>query len=339
MARAKPESGGIAPAYLIAGTDEAKLGETLARLRARAEAEGGPGSLEAFSPPPGSSAGPDADALLAAIPTLSLTAARRYLLADGVERWSAKQAEPVATALASLPPEVTLVLVAREQPPKLRAPKKLAEAVSAAGGEVHEFTAPKAGRMAGWLTAEARRRGFELEPDGARLLAERLGDSTVRLATELDRLAVWAEPGGTVGREDLEAMIADTSEEVAWALSDAIVDRDPAGALAAAERLAAQGESVTPLVYQAAKRLREANAALEQLERGSAPSQVEAALPMHPYAAKMLVRRLDGRSRRELRGATCAIADLEWWTRGGSEYSERVALTLAVRRAAGARGR
>ena len=43
---------------------------------------------------------------------------------------------------------------------------------------------------------------------------------------------VWAEPGATVARGDLEAMIVDTSEEVAWALSDAIVDRDPGAALA-----------------------------------------------------------------------------------------------------------
>jgi hypothetical protein len=58
---------------------------------------------------------------------------------------------------------------------------------------------------------------------------------------------------------------------------------------------------------------------------------------MHPYAAKMLVRRVRGRTPSELRAAACAIADLEWWTRGGSDYPERVALTLATRRAAGAR--
>jgi hypothetical protein len=58
---------------------------------------------------------------------------------------------------------------------------------------------------------------------------------------------------------------------------------------------------------------------------------------MHPYAAKMLVRRLRGRSLEDVRAATCAIADLEWWTRGGSDYPGSVALTLAVRRAAGAR--
>ena len=91
---------------------------------------------------------------------------------------------------------------------------------------------------------------------------------------------------------DLEAMVADTSEEVAWALSDAIVDRDPATPPAAAERLTDQGEAVTPMIYQAAKRLREAGAALELLEDGDRPAEVESALPMHPYAAKFLVRRV-----------------------------------------------
>ncbi len=336
MAGATPDRTEIGPAYLIAGTDAAKIDAALARLRSRAEAEGGQGSLESFASAPGSNAGPDPAALLAALPALSLTAARRYLVADGVERWSAKQAAPVAEALRSLPPEVTVVLVAREQPPKRQAPKALAEAVNAAGGQVIAYAAPKQRDLPRRLREEARGRGFDLDPDAAGLLAQRLGENTGRLTTELDRLALWAGPGETVTVDDLAAMVADTSEEVAWALSDAIVDRDPARAVAAAERLADQGEGITPLIYQAAKRLREANAALELLESGRTPKQVEAALPMHPYAAKMLVRRLGDRSPAELRAATCAIADLEWWTRGGADYPERVALTLAVRRAAGA---
>ena len=155
MAGGKRDSSEIAPAYLIAGTDEAKLDATLARLRARAESEGGAGALQSFSPPPGSSAGPDAEGLVASIPAMSLTSERRYLLAEGVERWSAKQAAPVAEAIGALPPDVTVVLVAREQPPKLRAPKRLAEAVEAAGGEVLTYAAPKPRELPRWLADEA----------------------------------------------------------------------------------------------------------------------------------------------------------------------------------------
>jgi DNA polymerase-3 subunit delta len=324
----------LAPAFLLAGDDQAKLDAALTALRTRAEREGGPGALESF----GGDGGPDADALLAALPALSLTAARRYLLADGVERWSTAQAKPVIAALASLPPDVTVVLVAREAPPKVRAPKGLAEAVEAAGGETRRYEAPRARDLPGRLVADAKRRGFQLEPEAARLLVERLGDSTVRLRTELDRLALWAEEGGTVSRDDLEAMVADTSEEVVWAFSDALVDRNRAAAAGAAARLTAQGESVTPLIYQAAKRLREARVALAGLDSGRSPQELERSLPMHPYAAKMLLRRVRNTDRGALRAATCAIADLEWWTRGGSDYPDDVALALAVARAAGARG-
>ena len=267
---------------------------------------------------------------------MSLMAARRYLLADGVERWTGKQAEPVIAALGALPPDLTVVLVARELPAKTKAPRGIAEAIEAAGGDVLRYQAPRMRELPGRLVAEASQRGFRLEPAAARLLVERLGESTLRLANELERLAVWAGPEGEVTVEDLEAMVADTSEEAVWALSDAILAGDPGTAIRAADRLAAQGEPVTPLVYQAARRLREAHAALLELEAGSSQGDVEARLRMHPYAAKMLMRRLRGASPADLRAATCAVADLEWWTRGGSEYPDDVALTLAVRRAAGA---
>jgi DNA polymerase III delta subunit len=325
----------IKPAYLIAGTDGGKIDAALARLRARAEREGGPGALQSFGSGVGSGP-PDAQALAASVPSMSLISSSRYLLADGVERWTTKDAQPVIEALACLPPDVTVVLLAREAAPKAKAPRGLSEAVEAAGGEVIRYLAPKPRELAGNLVSEAAKRGFRLEPEAARLLIDRLGEGTLRLANELDRLALWAGPDGEVNLADLEAMLVDTSEEAAWALSDAIVAQDAAAALRAAERLAAQGEAVTPLVYQAGRRLREAHSALVELEAGRSQKRVEADLRMHPYAAKMLMRRLRGTSPTELRAAACAIADLEWWTRGGSEYPEDVALALAVWRASGA---
>jgi DNA polymerase III delta subunit len=321
----------LAPAYLIAGTDTAKIDAALARLRSRAEGEGGPGALQVFAPAGGGA--PDAEALVAAIPAMSLTAGRRYLLADGVEGWTGKQATPVIDALGSLPPDLTVVLAAREKPPRVRAPKGMSAAVEDAGGKVLSYATPKARALPGWLTKEAARRGLELDSDAARLLVDRMGESTVRLSVELDRLATWAGDDGRVELEDLEAMVADTSEEASWALADSLVDRDAAAALGAAERLAGQGEALTPLIYQAAKRLRAAHQALDELERGRPAKEVESSLDMHPYAAKLLVKRVRSGSLAGLRGATCAMADLEWWTRGGSDYPEDVAVTLAVRRA------
>jgi len=319
----------LRPLYLIAGTDEAKIDATRSRLRARAEGDGGVAALEVFEPGEGRGA-PDHEAVLAAIPAMSLTESRRYLLVDGVERWRDRQLEPMAAALAELPPDLTLVLIARA-----KAPAKLLRAVKAEKGEIHEFEAPKAREMPRALVAEAQRLGFRLDPAAARILVERMGTSSLRLRHELERLALWAGEGGEVSGEDLAAMVSDTSETAVWSLSDALLERDAAGALRIAERLIAQGENVTGLIYGLASRLRKACAAAAQLGQGSPAKQVESSLGMHPYAAKQLVSRLQGTNLEQLRDATVVLADLEVWCRGGADYGDELALTLALRKAAG----
>lgn len=315
--------------YLIAGTDGAKIDATRTRLRARAESDGGAGALRVFEPGEGRGA-PDHEALIAAIPAMSLTESRRYLLADGVERWREAQLDAVASSLAELPPDLSVVLIARE-----KAPAKLLRAVRAAEGEVHEFEAPKAGEMPRVLVGEAKRLGFALDPGAAQLLVERMGAGPQRLRNELERLALWAGEGGEVTAADLEAMIADTSEAAVWALSDALLERDAAAALRIAERLISQGENVTGLIYGLASRLRKACTAAALLEEGVPAKQVESKLGMHPYAAKQLVGRLQRVEVGELREATIALADLEVWCRGGADYGDELALTLALRAAAG----
>jgi DNA polymerase-3 subunit delta len=317
------------PLYLIAGSDGAKIDATRARLRARAERDGGAAALRVFEPGEGRGA-PDHEALLTAIPAMSLTESRRYLLADGVERWRDPQLDAVAAALSELPPDLSVVLIARA-----KAPAKLTRAVKAAKGEIHEFEAPKAREMPRVLVGDAKRLGFDLDTAAARMLVERMGATPQRLHNELERLALWADEGGEVTAADLDAMIADTSEAAVWTLADALLERDAAGALRTSERLISQGENVTGLIYGLASRLRKACAAAAMLEEGVAPKQVESSLGMHPYAAKQLVRRLQHVEVGELREATIALADLEVWCRGGADYGDELALTLALRAAAG----
>jgi DNA polymerase III subunit delta len=316
------------PLYLIAGSDGAKIDATRARLRARAEREGGEATLEVFEASEGRGM-PDHEALLAAIPAMSLMESRRYLLADGIERWREKQLEPVIAALAELPPDLTLVLICRDKPAA-----KLLKAVKAAKGEVHEFEAPKAREMPRALVGEAQGLGFRLDPAAARMLVERMGANPVRLRNELERLALWAGEGGEVSADDLAAMVADTSEAAVWSLSDALIEGDAAAALRIGERLIGQGENVTGLIYGLASRLRSACAASAQLEEGIPPQQVESSLKMHPYAAKQLVKRLQGTDLANLRMATEALADLELWCRGSADYGDELAFTLALRKAA-----
>src|SRR5215203_2367964 len=107
------------------------------------------------------------------------------------------------------------------------------------------------------------------------MLVERMGPNPLRLRNELERLALWAGPGGQVSAGDLEEMVTDTSEAAVWSLSDALIESDAAAALRIGERLIGQGENVTGLIYGLASRLRGACAAAAQLEEGIPAQQVE----------------------------------------------------------------
>jgi DNA polymerase-3 subunit delta len=319
----------VKPAYLIAGSDEAKIARARARLRERAEREGGPGALEVFEAGEGRRS-PDVDAMVGSLASISLIASHRYLLVDGVEGWGKPDAKRAAEALAQIPEETTLALIAHG-----KAPAGLDKAVKSVGGEVLSYDAPRERELPKQLIADARELGFELEPGAARLLVERLGPRSMRLRTELERLALWAGENGTVGADDLNAMVADTSEEAIWSLADAVVAGDQAEAMSVAERLVAQGEALSRIVYSVAPRLRQALRAAAELEAGRPPGEVAKGLQMHPYAAKMLVSKVRGRTPEDLSASIRALADLELWSRGGSDYPEGTAFTLSLRRAVG----
>src|SRR3954454_4873138 len=118
------------PAYLIAGTDEAKITRTRSRLRERAERESGPGALDLFEAGDGRRS-PDVDALVNSLATISLIASHRYLLVDGVDTGDKPEAEGGADPLGQAPPEPTTGFV-----PHGKAPAGLAKAVEKAGAEV-----------------------------------------------------------------------------------------------------------------------------------------------------------------------------------------------------------
>ena len=319
----------IKPAYLIAGTDEAKIARARSRLRDRAERDGGPGALELFETGDGRRS-PDVDAFVGSLGAISLIASHRYLLVDGVENWGKGDTQRAIDALTELPPETTVALIAHGKPPA-----GMAKAVEGAGGEVLTYDAPRERDLPKQLVGEAKELGFDLEPAAARLLVERLGPRPLRLRNELERLALWSGSGGKVGVEELEAMVADTSEEAIWGLADAVVAGDQAETMRIAERLVAQGEALPRIVYSIAPRLRQALRATRELEAGRPAGAVAKGLPMHPYAAKMLVSKVTGRTPDDLDGSIRALADLELWSRGGSDYAEMVAFTLSLRRAVG----
>jgi DNA polymerase III subunit delta len=159
----------LKPAYLVHGDDEVKLDSWRARLRARVATEGSDGSLEVLA---GDRLTPGAFAEATSALTLGL--GRRYLLADGVERWKEKELPPVIEALKALPPDTIVLMlgtgkVSRGAGP---APEALAKAVRAIGGEVQVCAAPRPAKLPAWVAEHGREHGLVVSDDAAHALVE-----------------------------------------------------------------------------------------------------------------------------------------------------------------------
>lgn len=316
----------LKPVYLLTGDDDAKIDAWRARARARAEKEEGAGALEvldARSSSPGDVA--------AALATLSFAAGNRYLLVEGVEAWKAGALEPLERALADMPPDTVLVLVARG-----KAPARLAEAVDAAEGETREYTGPKPWEMARWAAERAAEAGLELDTEAARALVAAVGDRRPqRVAREAEKLALTAHPRTELSADEVERLVAGEVTAGAYDLADALVAGDRAAALSLAVELREGEDRLTRLAWPVVRRLREVHRAAGLVERGASEKQVASAMRMPPWVAKRTVAKARRADREGLERALCAFADLEVETRAGGGMDEDTAFTLALARGSG----
>ena len=320
----------LKPIYLVSGDDDVKIDAWRARVKGRAEDEGGQGALEqhdAVAMPP--------DALAADLAALTFATGTRYILVEGVESWKAAQLDPLERALADMPPETVLVMIARGKPQA-----RLGKAVEKAGGEARDYEAPNARQLGKWTIERAAEQNLKIDTEGARTLIQLVGPRQQRLAREVERLALLAYPDGKLDAPQIAELAAGEHELQAYELADAIVAGNERHALAVAERLTEQGEAPGRLLYAVVRRLREVHRAAELLDAGVSESDAAGRMGMPPWLAKRMISAAKKAGRQALEDAICAFARLEIDLRGGglrADFSldEYTALSLAIVRACG----
>jgi DNA polymerase-3 subunit delta len=315
---------GLKPAYLICGDDVAKIDAWRARLRRRAEEEGGPGALEVFD-----ARAQEPGEVAASLAAMTFATGTRYLLADGVETWKAGDLDPLEADLAAMPPDTVLVLIGRG-----KVPARLIKAVEKAGGEHREYAAPKPWELPKWVRERAQEEGLELDSEASKALVAIAGPRQQRLARELEKLAIEVHPQTRLSADDVQRLAAGEATTQAYDLADALVARDRATVLRLAEDLVARGEPPGRLVYPIVRRLRDVHRAAELLEAGLPDKAVAGELKMPPWAAKRTLAQAKKADRDQLARALCGFAELEVDLRGGGETQldedSAFSLTLAL---------
>jgi DNA polymerase III delta subunit len=212
---------------------------------------------------------------------------------------------------------------------------ELRQTVEAFGGLAKEFAALTAARMEGWIGERASQLEISLAPGTARLLAERVGayvregDVDRRRMSEfanaeLEKLALY-RPGGTVTRDDVEALVGEAVPGSTWAFLDAIGSRSTAQATTLAARLLNEATPLPVLVTQLHRRLRELIVIRDHIAAGTKPPDLVRELKLQPYRAQKLSEQARTWSQQELDDALHGLYELDLLSKGigadGSPHS------------------
>jgi DNA polymerase-3 subunit delta len=170
---------------------------------------------------------------------------------------SAELAERLEASLALVPPNCHLVLVSTAQPDaRLRSTKALR-----AVAEERSFALPAVWDGSGQvelMQRTARDLGLRLEPAAAEALAEAIGSDSARLASELEKLALYSAAqgaGGTIALQAVEALVGGRSTS-SLAVGDALLAGRSADAIALVDALLAANEPALRIVASLTSQIR-----------------------------------------------------------------------------------
>lgn len=206
------------------------------------------------------------DALLQAALTGSFLGARSVVIVrdllrrfEGVPagggrgRSRAAQLEGWLDAIGQLAqaPERTVVVFLEQGPLRSNA---LLEALRPLA-RIHDVAAPREQDLVPWIVRRAEARGFAMDPEAAGELARLVGPNLALLATEVEKLGLYANGRG-ITAADVQALVGDVREAKVWDLTQAAVEGRPADATRALSQLLDEGESPQGLLALLAGELR-----------------------------------------------------------------------------------
>jgi DNA polymerase III subunit delta len=220
-------------------------------------------------------------------------------------------------------PGAVLALVTEETPKS----DALAKAAGKAG-KVLAYDAPKPRDLPAWVRSQFERLGANAEPDAARALVEIVGDDLVALATEADKITIWAG-GSPITREDVERLAAPAREEAAWAITDAWGERDGAALMAAAESELERREPFAISVRLAAHVTLVRSVKLLAAE-GVGAKDIAKRVRVHEFRVRKAIGHADRYSQEELDAALTRLASLDAALKGASRLSNTHELTRAL---------
>ena len=248
----------------------------------------------------------------------------RLVVVDGVETWKAADVKEVESYLGTPAPATVLALVGDGVKRDSALAKLVAKTGDVLGYDVSKKQLPE------WVGEQFARLGASADRDACRALVEAVGDDVGDLASEVQKLATWAN-GEPITRVNVEELAVGRAETPIFAVTDAWGSRDVAATLRATESLLDRshrprsGELIR-LVASLVGHVGRVRKVSRLADDGVRSSEIASRLKIHPFVAEKSARQARNYSPDELAQATVRLAELDAGAKGGSRLPPELQL-------------
>ncbi len=214
--------------------------------------------------------------------------------------------EALVAYLPHLPTTTRLFFIEGERVDRRLAIWKLAATLADADPPrafVREFKVPTPAQLPGWIQQRVRRKGGEITPHAAHVLAETAGHCGLRLLDqELDKLVDYA--GGEPITPDVVRLLVPYARETnIFALLDAIARRDGRRALQELDDLVRANAAPAYVLFMIVRQVRILLHVKDLHAQGLSRREIQARLRLHPYVVEKGLRQVRGFSFSQLEAA------------------------------------
>lgn len=303
-------AGTLAPVYLFTGPEEWVKREALETLREKLL----PPGLEQLND--ASLEGVSAQQIIDAAETLPMMCDRRIVtvrdwapLLPGKAKNEEVDAERILKWLENPPGTCVTVFYMRTEPDGRKKAvsqlKKKAETVS--------FDYLTDAELMKWAARRLKPQKKKIAAQALNMLSFMAGRELTRLAGELDKLAAFAGERAEITEADVREIVSASLEYNVFELINRLLEGNLGEAQRMTNSLLQGGQTSIGILAMLTRQLRQLAHMRYALDAGEPIQSVQAALKMHPYAAKQTARQCKGRSAAVFQGLyeQCVQADFD----------------------------
>ncbi|SFA38368.1 DNA polymerase III, delta subunit [Parageobacillus thermantarcticus] len=169
-----------------------------------------------------------------------------------------------------------------------------------------------------WMMERTRQSGAMMEENAVDALLQLAGTNLMTLANELDKLALFVGPGGTIRQETVEKLVSRTLEQNVFVLVEKVTKRQIDEALQVFYDLLENNEEPLKILALLASQFRLLYQVKWLSEKGYGQQQIASILKVHPFRIKLAMGQAALFSEEELTAAIRQIAEADYEMKSGA---------------------